>query len=142
MFAKLVAVVVSLGACACGLLAMRQSRLQAASELAQVQLRISKLDQELWTLRSDIATRITPQHIERMALDVGPLRPMIPGLPPITEVGANREIAVLEQSRLLPSDLASRKVSPTGSAASAKRTGSAPPRKNSSAAVASGSPPR
>lgn len=133
MFAKLVVVVIALGACACGLLAMRQSRLQAASELAQVQLRISKLDQELWDLRSEIAGRVTPQHIERMALDVGPLRPMIPGLPPVMEVLANGQVAALEQSRLLPSDRLPRSKPAKSASSGGKSAPKKPP-----AAVAAG----
>jgi hypothetical protein len=77
VFAKLVAVVLTLGVCGCTLLALRQSRLQVASELAQTQLRIDREDEQLWILRSRIAARVTPSEVERMAADVGPLRPLV-----------------------------------------------------------------
>lgn len=75
MFAKLVAVIFSIGICACALLAMRQSRLQAASEVAQAQLRISELDERLWMLRARIAEGVTPVQVERMAAGLGRMTP-------------------------------------------------------------------
>lgn len=77
MFAKLVAVVVALGACGCTLLALRQSRLQVASEIAQTQIRINQEDERLWVLRARIAERVTPEQVEQMANLVGPLRPLV-----------------------------------------------------------------
>src|SRR5207237_9800977 len=77
VFAKLVAVVLTLGACGCALLALRQSRLQVASELAQTQLRVQQEDERLWVLRARIAERITPSEVEKLAADVGPLRPLV-----------------------------------------------------------------
>jgi len=78
VFPKLVAVVVALGACGCTLLALRQSRLQVASEIAQTQIRINQEDERLWVLRARIAERVTPEQVERLAADVGPLRPLVP----------------------------------------------------------------
>lgn len=63
MFAKLCAVILALGVVACSLLALRQSRLQAASELTQSQLRIQRLDERLWALRSEIASRVAPEAL-------------------------------------------------------------------------------
>jgi hypothetical protein len=78
VFAKLVAVVVALGACGSTLLALRQSRLQVASEIAQTQIRINQEDERLWVLRAKIAERVTPEQVEQMASTVGPLRPLVP----------------------------------------------------------------
>lgn len=78
MFAKICCVIVAVGAFGCALLALRQGRLQAASELTQTQLRISKLDHRLWTLRAQIAEATTPTAIERMAAGLGQFRPMVP----------------------------------------------------------------
>ena len=100
MFAKTCCVIVAVGAFGCGLLAMRQGRLQAASELTQTQLRISKLDKQLWDLRAQIATQTTPMAIEQMASTLGPLRPMIPDdgrvdpvVPEVSKNAPNREPA-------------------------------------------------
>lgn len=76
MLAKLSFVVLSLGVIACSLLALRQSRLQVASELTRAQLRINADDEQLWTLRAKIAERIAPSQIERMAQGLGPLQPV------------------------------------------------------------------
>ena len=89
MFAKLVAVVVALGACGCTLLALRQSRLQVASEIAQTQIRINQEDERLWVLRARIAERVTPEQVERMASTVGPLRPLVP---PVIDEKAKAEM--------------------------------------------------
>lgn len=67
MFAKLAIIIVAIGLTACGLLAMRQARLQATHELAQAQLRIAREDERLLTLHARIAERITPERILELA---------------------------------------------------------------------------
>jgi len=74
--AKFAVVVISLGACACTLLAFRQSRLQVASELTQTQLRINAADERLWLLRARIGAEVAPARIEEMATELGDLRPL------------------------------------------------------------------
>lgn len=77
MFAKLVLVIVVAGAAACGLLAMRQARLQAAHELAQVQFRVARHDEALWAARSRIAAMVTPTRVQEIASGLGPMRPLL-----------------------------------------------------------------
>lgn len=81
MFAKIAVLIMALGAFAAGLLSLRQSRLQVASELTQSQLRINESDEQLWRLRTKIAGAVTPQAVEELAKDAGPLRPL--ALPPL-----------------------------------------------------------
>lgn len=81
MFPKVVLLVIAVGAGACTLLAMRQSRLQVASELAQSQLRVCEADERLWLLRSQVAAAVTPQSVERLARTLGPMKPIREGLP-------------------------------------------------------------
>lgn len=76
MFMKLAAMIVGLGAIACVLLGIRQSRVQAAHELANVQHRVSDHDRTLWRLRLEIARRITPDQVERQAVAFGELAPV------------------------------------------------------------------
>jgi hypothetical protein len=76
MFMKLAAMIVGLGAIACVLLGVRQSRIQCAHELANVQNRVSEHDRTLWRLRLEIARRITPDRVERQAIAFGPLAPV------------------------------------------------------------------
>lgn len=99
MFAKLVAVVVALGACGCTLLALRQSRLQVASEVAQTQIRINQEDERLWVLRARIAERVTPEQVEQMARTVGPLRPLVP---PVVEDRSRQDLARTRQPQPAP----------------------------------------
>jgi hypothetical protein len=81
VFPKVVLLVIAVGAGACVLLAMRQSRLQVASELAQSQLRVCEADERLWLLRSQVASAVTPQSVERLARALGPMKPIRDGLP-------------------------------------------------------------
>ena len=117
MLVKCGMVVLAIGATACGLLTIRQSRLQAASELAQAQLRISTSDEKLWALRSQIAERVTPGNVERMAASVGPLKPIaappmltpdqvIPGLAEVEGVpGAPRRVRIVSNTASSQRDL-------------------------------------
>ena len=76
MFQKLAVLIVGIALTASCLLAARQMRTQAAHELAQSRLRVMKLDNERWKLRSDIASRITPEHVQEMASRLSPLKPI------------------------------------------------------------------
>ncbi|MBM4108474.1 MAG: hypothetical protein FJ255_06620 [Phycisphaerae bacterium] len=77
MFGKLALLILCVGLVACALLAMRQSRLQCAHELAQVQLRIARHDESLWRERVRIAQAVTPARVQEMATRLGPLRPLL-----------------------------------------------------------------
>lgn len=92
MFGKVVLLVLTLGTCGCALLSLRQSRLQAASELVQIQLRIRQHDEHLWKLRSRIAASVTPDHVREMAAAIGPLRPLRPALPGVLDVPETRQV--------------------------------------------------
>jgi hypothetical protein len=78
VFAKILAVILCLGACACILLAARHARIRAAHDLAEARLRIVRSDQELWRLRAEIAGHVTPARVERLAAALTPLRPIVP----------------------------------------------------------------
>lgn len=78
MFPKLVVVVLTIGACACTLLSIRQARLQAAHELARAQLRVHEADDHLWAVRAEIGRRVVPAHVRQMAEALGSFRPMLP----------------------------------------------------------------
>jgi len=76
MFAKLFAVILSMGLVACILLGIRQQRVQAAHDLADVQRRVLERDRTLWRLRAEIASRVTPQAVEKLAVKLGPSAPI------------------------------------------------------------------
>lgn len=81
VFAKLVSVILGMGVIGGGLLALRQQRLEAASDLARAQVRIRAQDERLWKLRAMIAERTGPERVREMAVALGPLRPIVPALP-------------------------------------------------------------
>lgn len=76
MFAKLAALIVSIGIVACILLGIRQSRILAAAETAQTQRRVAEHDRTLWRLRLEIASRVTPERVEGEAVAFGMLKPL------------------------------------------------------------------
>lgn len=76
MFAKLCVLVVSLGVIACLLLGIRQQRVQAAHEAAAAVRRAEQQNREIWKLRSEIAQRVTPTHVQLSASKFGALKPL------------------------------------------------------------------
>lgn len=73
MFAKLVVLILTIGAVAATLLAARQQRLYAVHESAQAMRRIVEHDRTLWRLRSEIAQRVTPNKVRQLVNRFGPL---------------------------------------------------------------------
>lgn len=84
MFAKLVALILAFGACGGGLLAMRQSRLQAAHELAESRLRVERHELRIRELRAEIAAGITPERVTE-AIDAETRQRMRPAWTPRVE---------------------------------------------------------
>lgn len=72
MHLKTCFLVLALGATACGLLVIRQQRIQAVYELASVSRRIDKLERTRWDLRIAIARATTPERVEAMAVRYEP----------------------------------------------------------------------
>lgn len=66
MFAKLCVLILVFGSCSGGVLAMRQSRLQAAHELAESRLRVREHEQRLRELRAQIAALSNPETVRAM----------------------------------------------------------------------------
>lgn len=77
MFAKIVALILSLGIVACALLAVRQARIQAFHELTQTRLRIKHQDEKILLLRTSIASLVTPEHVHEMAASARTLKPIL-----------------------------------------------------------------
>ena len=77
MAGKLVALILIAAAAAAALLAVRQQRVQAAHELAEIQRGIASCDQALWRLRIEIASRTSPAEIESMIAHAGPMSPVL-----------------------------------------------------------------
>ncbi len=92
MVGKLSLVIVAVGGCACGLLAMRQARLQAGHEAAQAWLRIRAHDQRLLVLRAEIGRRVTPEAIEFMLrereAEIGSMQPIADATPGLSAPGS------------------------------------------------------
>ncbi len=73
MFLKVAVTILALGLTAAGLLAVRQLRLQAVHDSATIQRRIAEHDRQLWKIRGDIASQLTPHRIRDMTNRLGPL---------------------------------------------------------------------
>lgn len=77
LFLKLAVIVAAVGATALALLALRQQRYEASSELSRAHWRILEQERALWKMRSEIARRSRPQDIrdaaDRLKLDLEPI---------------------------------------------------------------------
>lgn len=102
MVAKILALILCVGTIACSLLAMRQSRLQAASEMAQAQLRIQRADERLWLMRSQVAAGVSPANVERLARALGPLKPIVDPAPSAVATGPAPTITPTEAPKVVP----------------------------------------
>jgi len=78
VFPKVVFLILSVGAVAAAQLGIRTARLQLANASARATERVEEHDKTLWRLRSEIASRITPEQVEHRVLALGPLRPVSP----------------------------------------------------------------
>lgn len=98
MFAKLVVVILCLGAVAATLLALRQQRIQAMHELAESRLRLRAADERLWLLRAEIARRLAPEELEARIASAGGMVPagqapaLRPALDGVTPTGTGGEV--------------------------------------------------
>ena len=116
MFAKLAMVILAGCGMACGLLAMRQSRLVVAHELASIQLRVRDMDERLLAVRAEIGQLVTPERVGTMVAGKAELKPLImtpdAGAPGRPLEPVDREMYVKGDSRTLPA--ADRKTDSTG----------------------------
>ena len=63
MFAKLLLVIVVMGATACGLLVNRQQRIDTAHEMAVLHHQLTDQSQQIWKLRCEVSHRCRPQQL-------------------------------------------------------------------------------
>ncbi len=70
-FFKLAAVIVGAGVVCAVLLSLRQARLQAANEFAEARLRVRMLNEQVSTVRAELANEITPDQIKLFADETG-----------------------------------------------------------------------
>ncbi|MFO0857091.1 MAG: hypothetical protein U0640_07020 [Phycisphaerales bacterium] len=157
MFPKLAALILALGIIGTSLLALRQQRLQAASEAAQAQLRIQKLDEELLTLRAQVASAVTPSAVEKLVASVhttdgSPLRPAtndvpltlatneLKGLPP--DLGGIPPIEPSDDEEIIIPPPAKAKQSPTSSKPTNTKPATKSTTKDGTKTSSSGSKPK
>lgn len=84
MFAKLLLIIVAVGAVACALLVIRQQRIDTFHEITQTHKRLSEHERTLWEMRAEIAERCRPSQV-RLAMNgleidwvALPARPEVP----------------------------------------------------------------
>ena len=68
MFAKLLLIIVAVGAVACALLVIRQQRIDTFHEITQTHKRLSEHERTLWEMRAEIAERCRPSQV-RLAMN-------------------------------------------------------------------------
>lgn len=105
MLAKIVFLIVSLACIACSVLAIRQSRLQTASEIVQAQVRINAMDERLAALRISVAERVAPEQVRAMAAGMTDLVPLAQAAGDVAREARERELAKaqgLDQAQQAP----------------------------------------
>jgi hypothetical protein len=80
MVGKLAAVILLATGTAAGMLSVRQQRLQAVHDTARAIQSAAELDRQLWSVRLEVASRLSPDHLRRALADLerahGPLSPI------------------------------------------------------------------
>lgn len=76
MRAKLMFILVTIGLVSCGLLVVRQQRLQTVYDMTKALQRSVQVERTLWTLRSQIGRETRPEAVRALADSLGPLRPI------------------------------------------------------------------
>ncbi len=71
MFAKLLVIIIVMGATACALLVNRQQRIDTAHETARIHQEILRQQQRCWELRRDIAVESQPDRVRAALGEVG-----------------------------------------------------------------------
>ncbi len=105
MLAKIVFLIVGMACIACSVLAIRQSRLQTASEIVQAQVRINAMDERLAALRIAVAERVAPEQVRAMASGMTDLVPLAQAAGDVAREERERELAKaqgLDQVQPLP----------------------------------------
>jgi hypothetical protein len=82
MFAKLLAIILTLGATGCALLVIRQHRIDTVHEMSTIHQRLLGHERTLWELRSEIAKRCRPSQVRLAMNQTGGTWVPIPASPP------------------------------------------------------------
>lgn len=66
MFAKLLAIILTLGVVGCVLLVNRQQRIEASYTLTNLHKRVAEHDRALWKLRTEISELASPERLRQV----------------------------------------------------------------------------
>jgi hypothetical protein len=99
VLAKIVFLIVGMATIACSVLAIRQSRLQTASEIVQAQVRINAMDERLAALRIAVAEQVAPERVREMAADLDDLIPLAQAAGDVARQTREEQAAKLEAAR-------------------------------------------
>lgn len=81
MLAKVLFLILCIGASACVLLTVRQQRLAVVHDMAAIHNRLAQHDKVLFDVRARIAQDLSPMRVQQLASAMGPLSPI--GVDPI-----------------------------------------------------------
>jgi len=82
MFAKLLFIIVIVGATSCALLVIRQQRIDTVHDMSVIHERLLRHERTLWELRSEIAKRCRPSQVRLAMNHLGGNWSPIPAAPP------------------------------------------------------------
>lgn len=91
MFAKLLVIILSIGAAACALLVVRQQRVELVHDVAMTHNRLLQHERALWDLRAEIAARVKPSDVRLLVDKLGGEWAPIPASPELRHVPSSVE---------------------------------------------------
>jgi len=101
MFAKLLVIILAIGAAACALLVVRQQRVELAHQVAMTHNRLLQHERALWDLRTEIAGRVRPGDVQNLVDQMGGAWSPIPASPEL------RHVPTISEDPLTPGVLVS-----------------------------------
>lgn len=106
MFIKLIVLILVCGSSGIGLLSVRQSRLQAAHEMAKARHQCRTLDEQAGEVRAQIAEAYTPERVAALLGSLDGYRPVIHHRAPISDTQGVSEPSMTQALIVQPVDQA------------------------------------
>jgi hypothetical protein len=97
MLAKLMLIIIAVGATACALLVIRQQRIDTFHEISLIHHRLLTHERTLWELRGEIAQRCRPSQVRLVMNELGgnwvpiPAKPSGPAQRPDIRLAGRRQ---------------------------------------------------
>ncbi|MBL0869907.1 MAG: hypothetical protein IBJ18_04945 [Phycisphaerales bacterium] len=100
MLAKVLFLILCIGASACVLLTVRQQRLAVVHDMAAIHNRLAQHDKVLFDVRARIAQDLSPMRVQQLASAMGPLSPI--GVDPVKSAMPDTKVMIAKNDGAKP----------------------------------------